>query len=125
MEWKELMASRLKERQKEQVREQEVTKVVVSPKPKYEPAVPGLDREQKKTLQRQQRQLEKTEALIDDLKTKKAAIELEMSSPDTYARADKFTELEKSYTDIKKQLAKAENDYESIFEQILELESGL
>ena len=124
MEWKELMASRLKEQQKEQVKEQDIPKAVAAP-PKNDPVQPQLDREQKKNLQRQQRQLEKTEELIDGLKKKKAGIELEMSSPGTYAQPDKFSELEKNYNEVKKQLEKAENDYESLFEQILELESGL
>ena len=120
------MASRQKEQEKQQAAPKAAIDkpVQVQQKPKAAAIDPQLDREQKKTLQRHQRQLEKTEQLIDTLKTKRTSIELEMSSPETYAAASKFNELEKSYAEVKKQLETAEKEYESIFEQILALEEG-
>lgn len=139
MEWKELMATRQKELEKQSIasaaesRESEgakrpANKSEANTSAKARTATqpqspePQLDREQKKALQRHQRQLEKTETFIDSLKEKQAAIELEMSLPETYAAANKFSELEKNYAAVKAQLAQAEKEYESVFEQILALE---
>ena len=127
MEWKALMATRQKQTEKEQAGGNDSTspaKAAAAPiaAAKAPQPEPQLDREQKKTLQRHQRQLEKTEALIDTLKAEQQSIELDMSRPETYAQAAKFSELEQHYASVKTALEKAEKEYETLFEQILELE---
>ena len=132
MEWKALMAERQKQLEKQSmgnVSSQETKQPVIAPvsktKEKAKPEPINLDREQKKTLQRCQKQMEKAEALIDSLKTRQTAIELEMSRPETYAQPDKFSKLEQQYSEAKAQLAQAEKDYEALFDQIMALEAGL
>lgn len=128
MEWKELMATRARQAEKQSNAaggtDQSAPASSTTSKPAPATTSPQLDREQKKTLQRHQRQLEKTESLIDSLKVKKTAIELEMSQPETYAKSERFSELEKTYLSVKNQLEKAEKEYESLFELILALEEG-
>ena len=131
MEWKALMAERQKQLEKQSAHNEaapEAKQVASSAnkgKEKTNPEPPALDREQKKSLQRCQRQMEKAEQLIDSLKSRQKAIELEMADPQTYAQADKFTQLEQAYSENKAQLSQAEKDYESLFEQVMALEAGL
>ncbi|HEX2532478.1 MAG TPA: hypothetical protein VHK69_02015, partial [Chitinophagaceae bacterium] len=66
--------------------------------------------------------LEKT---LADLNTKKADLEGKLASPDTYAQADAFRKTEVAYQQVLQQLEKANKDYETVFEKIMELESGL
>jgi ATP-binding cassette subfamily F protein 3 len=120
-EWKELMQKREKEKieETETLAQQALQPKIEAPKPAN-----NLDREQKKELQKLQRQLEKTAAQIDDLTKEKTAVEQEMSSPETYAIPDKFKDLENKYALLNAKISAAEKEYETLFEAIVKLENS-
>lgn len=138
MEWKELMAKREKERgvapaataagngqqdnaaPTNQSETKTASTAVVTPTKKPEN---NLDREQKKELQRCQKQMEKAEQDMDLLAKEKAGVELEMANPEIYAQPDKFQDLEKKYGTIKEKIQLAEQAYERLFEKVMALES--
>lgn len=119
-EWNERMAARKKE---EAITAEPVSAPVIKENVK---AVPdnSLTREQKKELQKYKRQLEKKEEDINTLEEKKAGVEKEMSLPETYAQIEKFHQLEKDYENIQLKLASAHQEYEKLFEKILEMEAS-
>lgn len=122
VEWKELMAKRQKEQTaiKNETGLKNIT-IIKHDTKKPEPQN-NLDREQKKELQKLQRQLEKLDEQINHLKKDKAAFETEMSIPDTYAVPDKFKELENKYAQLSEKIKFFEKEYESVFEKIMDLE---
>ncbi|MGF7230576.1 ABC-F family ATP-binding cassette domain-containing protein [Arachidicoccus sp.] len=124
MDWKELMAKREKENAvPEKKLPKEVVAVTRPETKKQEPVNNNLDRDQKKELQKFQRQLEKLEEQINQFSQEKAAIESEMTNPEIYAVADRFQTLEKRYATVLADFSNAEKEYESVFEKIMVLES--
>lgn len=126
VEWKERMAKQDAAKKREQATEikpietKAEEKVVVNP-PKNINS--NLDRDQKKELQKLQRQFQKLEEDISKLNQRKASIELELANPDSYKDMGKFAQLEKDYTSVQQQLKTADADYEKLFEKIMELEN--
>ena len=59
---------------------------------------------------------------MEQLKKEKHTIELALAEPDSYKNAAKFAETEKSYKTVNEKIKQAENQYEQLFEQIMELE---
>ncbi len=76
-----------------------------------------------KELQKLKRNFEKLEADIATLNKKKTSVELELSNPDIYTQANKFSELESSYKKVQEELSFSNKQYEELFEKIMELES--
>ena len=118
--WKEEMQKREKEKNEiaESLAAQALQPKEATPKPAN-----NLDREQKKELQKLQRQLEKTASQIDDLTKEKTILETAMSSPETYVIPDKFKELENKYAQLNAKISAAEKEYEILFEKIMEMEN--
>jgi len=83
----------------------------------------NLDREQKKELQKYQRQFQKLEQDISALQQKKTTLELALANPDSYKDMNQFTQLEKDYAANQQQIKAAEAQYETLFEKIMELEN--
>lgn len=84
-----------------------------------------VNKEQRKELQRLQKQFNQLEDKIAQAKEKKAELELALSDPATYSDKNRFSSAENSY---KKQVSDLENlnkEYERIFEKIMELESEI
>ncbi|MBD0351426.1 MAG: ABC-F family ATP-binding cassette domain-containing protein [Flavisolibacter sp.] len=77
----------------------------------------------RKELQRQQRLFQKIEEEIAQLNKEKAALEEQLSLPDTYSNKEKFTTTEKKYKELIVKLNEADKQYEKVFEKILQLES--
>ncbi|MBD0365582.1 MAG: ABC-F family ATP-binding cassette domain-containing protein, partial [Flavisolibacter sp.] len=77
----------------------------------------------RKELQRQQRLFQKIEEEIAQLTKEKAALEEQLSLPDTYSNKEKFTTTEKKYKELIVKLNEADKQYEKVFEKILQLES--
>jgi ATP-binding cassette subfamily F protein 3 len=116
--------------------QQQAAKEVKSPAPEpaavknTAPAAPApaknnydsLDREQKKELQKLQRQFAKLEEEIAQLHAEKTRQEQEMGNPDTYSDKQKFNALESQYKNTQQKLAAANQAYETLFEKIMELE---
>jgi ATP-binding cassette subfamily F protein 3 len=82
----------------------------------------NFDREQKKELQRLQKQFNKLEEEINQLNKNKANLELELAKPENYSDKKKFHVLENDYKNIQQKIAKATTTYEQLFEKIMELE---
>jgi ATP-binding cassette subfamily F protein 3 len=125
VEWKERMAKQEKEKNKEQI-VQEPVKVqpIVQQDKQVVQNLNNLDRDQKKELQRLQKQFSKLEESIAQLNQQKTTIELNLSHPDSYKDATKFSSLEKEYKQVQTQIATANGEYEELFEKIMELEGN-
>lgn len=122
VEWKE----RMKKLQQNQTQQEKVTApVIVAPVQQKVPEIKqsSLSRDEQKELQRLQKQIAKLEEKIKEKDAEKTKIELELSSPDSYANMQKFNELDKKYHSIQLELNNMNTEYEGLFEKLLELES--
>lgn len=122
VEWKE----RMKKLQQNQTQQEKVTApVTVAPVQQKVPEIKqsSLSRDEQKELQRLQKQIAKLEEKIKEKDAEKTKIELELSSPDSYANMQKFNELDKKYHSIQLELNNMNTEYEGLFEKLLELES--
>jgi ATP-binding cassette subfamily F protein 3 len=129
VEWKERMEKQKKEAggnpgKKNLSKEQEPIKEKVIEPAKVEQQNLNLDRDQKKELQKLQRQFQKLEEEINKLNNKKAQLELDLAKPENYADAAKFLAVENNYKDVMQKLSVSTADYEKLFEKIMEMESG-
>jgi ATP-binding cassette subfamily F protein 3 len=125
VEWKERMAKQKaeSEKQKEEVKEMPVVKA--QPQPANNKPVANnnnLDRDQKKELQRLQKQFSRLEEDLNKMNAAKANIELDLGKPDVYADMKKFQQLETDHKNITQKLKTAEKEYEQLFEKIMEME---
>lgn len=80
------------------------------------------NKELQKELQKAQRNFQQLEEKIAKLKKEKDLLETKLASPEIYLDKRKFVEAEKSYLDKSIQLQKANEEYEKLFEKIMELE---
>jgi ATP-binding cassette subfamily F protein 3 len=128
VEWKERMAKQQSVKKKESeltAKPAEAVKNIQEPvASKTSSPQHSLDREQKKELQKLQKQFQKAEEELAKLNQQKITIEAALSNPDSYKEADKFTQLEKDYTLVQQQLKEANGQYEQLFEKIMELENN-
>jgi ATP-binding cassette subfamily F protein 3 len=129
LEWKERMAQKKPETEsKEKAKLPEP--VVTAPQPKsVEAAIPDnrqpINKEVKKDLQRQQKQLEQLEVQINAAEQKKKELELQLSEPDTYSDKNKFLQTETSYQQVARELSRLNEQYDALFEKIMELETRI
>ncbi|ULQ57653.1 ABC-F family ATP-binding cassette domain-containing protein [Flavihumibacter rivuli] len=126
MDWKERMAKQAAEAEKKAAAPVQVKQeVVIAPAP--EKAVPNqpINKELRKELQRLQKQFNNLEDRIAKVKEKKTELELALAAPDTYSDSKKFSETESAYKQATEELNKLNAEYETIFEKIMEMESGL
>jgi len=80
------------------------------------------NKELQKELQKAQRNFQQLEEKIAKLKKEKDLLETKLASPEIYLDKRKFVEAEKSYLDKSIQLQNANEEYEKLFEKIMELE---
>jgi ATP-binding cassette subfamily F protein 3 len=124
VEWKERMAKR--EKQEAQNKKNEAAKEEIKPiEVKKEPVVTNnnLDRDQKKELQRLQKQLSRQEEEVTRLTQQQKLVEAELGKPENYSDNSKFKQLEKDYASAQQKLKDANKIYEDLFEKVMELES--
>ncbi len=76
-----------------------------------------------KELQKAQRNFQLLEEKIVSLNKEKIVFENDLSMPEIYLDRQKFADAEKKYLDKSEQLKKANDEYEKLFEKIIELES--
>ncbi|WP_315898154.1 hypothetical protein [Chitinophaga pinensis] len=62
------------------------------------------------------------EEQLAKLNEKKVTIETAMNNPDIYADRKKFQQLEAEYNQLGKELKQATEEYEKVFEILMELE---
>ncbi|MDE3124781.1 MAG: ABC-F family ATP-binding cassette domain-containing protein [Bacteroidota bacterium] len=79
--------------------------------------------QQKKELIQVQKKFQQTEALLELLNEKKLALEMSLAHPDLYKDPAKFSELEKAYTSIQNEWITAQQQYEQLFEKLMELDT--
>lgn len=75
-----------------------------------------------KELQKIQKQFAKAESTLNSLNEQKANIELELAKPENYADKNKFTTLETEYKKVQSAIVEATQNYETLFEKIMEME---
>lgn len=122
VEWKERM-KKLQQTQAQQ--EKATTPLPVAPIQQKVPELKqsSLSRDEQKELQRLQKQIAKLEEKIKEKEALKTQIELDLSSPDSYANMQKFNDLDQKYHSIQHELNNLNAEYEGLFEKLLELES--
>jgi ATP-binding cassette subfamily F protein 3 len=81
-----------------------------------------IDKELKKEIQRQQKQLQQLEEQLTALTHRKNELAARLASPDVYSDKNKFLEAETTYKKTEQLLAGANKEYETVFEKLLELE---
>jgi ATP-binding cassette subfamily F protein 3 len=121
VEWNERMAK------------QEASKMEQKPEPKPEPKKEQpkqvekttINKDLQKEVQKQQKQLQQIESNLNKAKAEKVRIEAAMGDPSIYADKTKFVQLENDYKSIQLQFNTLNQDYETAFEKLMELESGL
>lgn len=79
-------------------------------------------REQKKELQKLQKQFAKLEEEINSRNEEKAKLEKELSLPENFNDPKKFHEIEKKYASLLSQIKSGNDKYESLFEAIMQLQ---
>jgi len=120
VEWKERKEKSEKAAAQQQVKEEKEKPVIVA-KPQ-QAIVTQQNKEQKKELEKLQKQFSKLEEQINQLNKNKTEIELELSKPANYADQNKFRQIETDHKNIQQKIAVAEEQYEKLFEQIMNLE---
>lgn len=120
VDWKERMA-----KQREQKEVKEVTAPVVQQISEIKPAAPVLNREQKKELQKVQRQFNQVEEKIARLKEEKVKLEAALADPSTYSDKQKFAAAESAYKKNGEALELLNQEYETLFEKILSMETEM
>lgn len=80
------------------------------------------NKELQKELQKAQRNFQQVEEKIAKMNKEKVALESDLSLPEIYSEKDKFLKAEKLYNEKANQLQKANEEYEKLFEKIMELE---
>jgi len=119
VEWKERMAER-------------TVAPVVPPAPvqatpppvKTTPPPAPINKEQKKELQKQQRIFQQLEEKIASLNRQKTQLEASLANPATYSDKTRFVQAEADYKKASDELNKANQEYEQVFEKIMELEKN-
>ena len=129
-EWVEWKERNLKEKQRasqgDSKKKDSETKPVVSA-PKVETAKPeppkAINKEAKKELQKQQKLFQQLEADIAALNAEKASLEAAMASPEIYADKNSFSKTEQQYQQVSSKLTLLNQQYEVVFEKLMELEA--
>jgi ATP-binding cassette subfamily F protein 3 len=123
VEWKERMAkSEVRNTKSDTVNSKPTEEIKTETTSNIQSPVPAIDREQKKELQRVQKQFSKLEEEINQLNINKTNLEVELARPENYSDKNKFLRLEKEYNIIQEKIASANSSYEQLFEKIMELE---
>jgi len=85
----------------------------------------GIDKEQKKELQKQKNRFQQLEEKIAGLNKKKTALEAALALPEIYNDKARFLQAETDYRNSSSELEKLNAEYEIVFEKLMELEEKL
>ena len=85
----------------------------------------SIDKELKKELTKQKTLFKQVEDKIAELTKLKAKLELDLASPDVYGDKSKFQQAESAYKINTEELNKANAEYETVFEKLMELEEKI
>lgn len=96
---------------------------IVKEEPAAAPAKSApIDKESKRELQKLQKQFQQLEAELAKLNEKKQQLEANLGNPDIYGDKGKFQQIEGDYKQVLKDVEKANQQYEAVFEQIMQYE---
>jgi ATP-binding cassette, subfamily F, member 3 len=87
------------------------------------PITTAINKDDKKELQKQQKLFQQLEEQLAQLNSKKKETENLLVDPSVYSEKTKFQETEASLKKINEELSRLNQQYEQIFEKIMELES--
>lgn len=90
-----------------------------APAPAAAPKAP-VNNDQKKEIQKAQKQFQQLETQLAALNKKKDDLALEMADPKIYADKQKFKDVEAAFNKVNKELEAANQQYEAIFEKLVE-----
>jgi ATP-binding cassette subfamily F protein 3 len=130
VQWKERMAKLATEKTMSGKEVKPAFKEAGKPK---EEAIPAAEipkakapiyKEQKKELQKAQKQFQQLEEKIAALTTRKLSLEASLAEPATYSDKTKFLEAESAYKAVEHELTVLNGEYEGLFEKILRLENN-
>ncbi|WP_295124097.1 ABC-F family ATP-binding cassette domain-containing protein [uncultured Chitinophaga sp.] len=85
----------------------------------------AIDKDAQKELQKQQKQFSQIESQLSSLNGRKQKLEAEMGEPATYSDQGKFKQCEQEYAQVGKELERVNQQYEKVFDAIMELEAKL
>lgn len=127
VQWKERMAKQGNGKVKAENSSKQEVKEMVKPgeelkqeKGTHKNSTP-INKEQKKELQKAQKQFQQLEQKIAELNKQKDLLEASLSAPATYSDKTKFIETESAYKKAEQDLKTLTTEYEQLFEKILEL----
>jgi len=120
-EWEEFKERKLKEEKSKGVQAKPIEVKVEKPKQDVKPTI---DKEHKKELQKVQKQFQQLEERTATLTKKRQELEAALTLPEIYSDKNKFIKAEADYKSISAELVKATAEYETVFEKLMELESG-
>ncbi len=121
VEWNERMAKQ------EALKGDQKSEQKVEPKkeqPKQVDKTP-VNKDVQKEIQKQQKSLQQIESNLNKVKSEKARIEAAMGDPSIYSNKTKFIQLENDYKSIQSQFNTLNQEYETAFEKLMELETGI
>ena len=128
VQWKERKAKQAtKAKETENVKPQEKAAAPskpVSPENNAKKTHAPINKEQKKEIQRLQKQFQQLEERISALKTELAQHEQSLASPEVYSDKEKFLQAESAYKKLEAELAKQNKEYEKVFERLVEFGEG-
>lgn len=94
--------------------------------PKQQPQQVSSELKQlQKEHQKKQRDFQKLEEQINKLNEEKAKIEQQLADPEFYSDKDKFRQVDDAYQKLNIELNRLSDNYDKLFEEILELEGKL
>lgn len=128
VEWNERMAKIEAEKKAENGKpkaEPSVKKEDVKPVQEKAANNTPVNRELQRELQKQQRRLSNLEADISKATTEKNRLEQALSAPENYNDKKKFATAESDYKKAGQALQALNNEYESLFEKVMEMEQSL
>lgn len=126
--WNERMAAQAKQAASSKKEEQKANAApapapVVKEKPvEVAPKNQAINKEQKKELQKQQRQFQQAEEALNKNKALLKTLEAQLADPAIYADKDKFLEAEQGYKKAAEENKQLEKKYEEVFTLLMELE---
>ena len=85
----------------------------------------AINKEDKKELQRMQKQFQQLEEQLAKLNLQKNVLDNTLIDPATYSEKTKFLETEASLKKVNAELNRLNKQYEQVFEKIMELESRM
>jgi ATP-binding cassette, subfamily F, member 3 len=93
--------------------------------PVQAPQKTSIDKDLKREFQKQQKLSQQLEEQISKLKELLKKLEADMANPDIYGDKQKFRNTEDAYKKANTDLAKANAEYEEVFEKVMELEEKM